>query len=150
MPRRSVFIALMVAMLAAAAPAGEIKTREWPTEFIPLEVAAVPVVMDIGFWVEIVKQDIKIKLIQVSIHKYEGCVNLQVRTNFNLTLSSEITPTGVIGGKYSSWIEGPDINTPGGTAKLCARLIDADLMGKPGGTKDVHVATVVVKVVPRV
>jgi hypothetical protein len=150
MPRKSLFtIGLLLVLLAAPAPAGEIKVYDWPTHFIPQEVAAIPVVLDVGFWMEIVNQYVKIKLHQVSLHTYEGCVDLQVRTNFNLTLSSSITPTGAIGGSYSSSILGPDIDVPGGTATLCAKLTNANLVGKPGGSKNVHVATITVKVVPR-
>lgn len=138
-----------IALLATTAPAGEIKLHIWPTQFIPQEVTTIPVLMDVGFWMEIVNQNTKIKLQQIDIHTYEGCTDLQVRTNFNLTLSCSIKPTGTIAGQYSASINNPDINAPGGTATVCAKLKNADLSGKPGGTKNVQVATVTIKVVPR-
>jgi hypothetical protein len=141
---------LAIALLAATAPAGEIKIHTWPTQFIPQEVTSIPVVLDVGFWMEIVNQNTKIKLQQINVHTYEGCVDLQVRTNFNLTMSCSITPTGTIQGQYSAFIDGADITVPGGTATVCARLTNADLSGKPGGTKNVQVATVIIKVVPRI
>lgn len=150
MSRRSLFIGLIIALLATAVPAGEIKIHEWPTAFIPQEVASIPVLLDVGFWIEIVNQDAVIKLQQINIHTFQGCVDLIVRSNFNLRLSCTITPTGVIAGDYSCSVQNANIDAPGGVATICARLTNADLRGRPGGSKDVHVATVVVRVVPRV
>ncbi len=150
MPRKSLFIGLLVALLAAAAPAGQIKVHQWPTKFIPQEVTSIPVVMDVGYWMEIVNQNVKIKLVQINIHTYEGCVDLKVRTNFNLTMSASITPTGAISGNYSCSIEEPDVDAPGGDRTVCAKLRNANLSGQPGGSRNVHVATVTIRVVPRV
>ena len=150
MSRRTVCIGLMIALLAAAAPAGEIKTYDWPCGYLPQEMATIPVVMDVGFWVQILNQDAVIKLHQVKIRTYEGCVDLIVRCNFDLTMSCSIVPTGAIGGHYSCSVQNADIDAPGSTAVLCARLTNADLRGRPGGSRNVHVATVTVKVVPRI
>lgn len=150
MSRKSLFIGLTVALLAAAAPAGEIKIHEWPTKFVPQEVTSIPVLMDIGFWMEIANQNAKIKLVQIDMHTYEGCVDLKVRTNFNLTLSASITPTGAISGSYSCSIENPDVDVPGGDRTVCAKLKNANLGGQPGGSRNVQVATVTIRVVPRV
>ena len=43
----------------------------------------------------------------------------------------------------------PNIDAPGGTLTVCAKIAKADLSKVPGGSKDVHVANVTVKVVPR-
>jgi hypothetical protein len=150
MRAKIVLMGLAITLLTGPAPAGEIKLHVWPTGFIPQEVTTIPVVMDVGFWMEIVNQNTKIKLQQINIHTYEGCADIQVRTNFNLTLSCSITPTGAIQGQYSASIDGADIDAPGGTATVCARLTNANLAGKPGGTKNVQVATVTIKVVPRI
>lgn len=137
-------------MLAVAAQAGELKIHNWPCAFIPQEIAEIPVVMDIGYWVKIKDQDkLKIKLSQISIHEYEGCTDMNVECNFNITLSCSISATGAVGGKYSCWINGGDINAPGGTAQVCAKLKDANLKDQPGGTKNVKVATVKIWVLPR-
>lgn len=138
-----------VAVLAAGLQAGEIKVHAWPVQFVPLEVTAYPVVMDVGFWMEIVNQDDVIKLQQVTIHRYQGCIDVKVRTNFSLLLSSTITPTGAVSGKYTATITNAAINPPYGVARLCVTLDDANLTGQRGGTKNVHVATVTVRVVPR-
>jgi len=150
MSRRSLFIGLLAILCASAAPAGEIKFHVWPCAPVPQEIATIPVVMDVGFWIHIVNQDAVIKLRQVAIHTYEGCTDLQVRTNSNVRLSCSISPTGAIPGTYSCSITGADINAPGGHANVCARLTNANLAGRPGGTMDVHVATVTIRVVPRV
>lgn len=150
MSRRSLLIiALLVVVCASAAPAGEIKFHFWPVAPVPQEIAAVPVLLDVGFWIRIVNQDAIIRLRQITIHTYEGCVDLLVQTNTNIRLSCTITPTQVVPGTYTCSISPADISIPGGVATLCARLTNAHLGGVPGGTRNVHVATVTVRVVPR-
>jgi len=149
MPGRSRLIGLLLALLAAGAPAGEIRINEWPTQFIPLELTAIPVIMDVGYWMEISAQDVVIKLHPTSINTYEGSVDLRVKTNFYATMSCTIHPTGAVPGTYSTWIEGMNMDPPGGICTVGARLVEPNLTGVPGGSKNVHVATVVVKVVPR-
>jgi hypothetical protein len=150
MAKKAILPILIAAALGAPAHAGEVKIHLWPVEFIPQEITEIPVLMDIGFFVRIDNQDdLRIKLLQVSIDEYEGCTDMSVTTNFDLTLSCKITPNGAVAGKYSCSILGADINAPRGTATVCAQLKDADLTGVPGGTRDVRVATVTILVVPR-
>lgn len=149
MLRKRWIVSLAAALLTATVSAGEVKTRIWPVDYVPQEIVDIPVVMDIGYWVQIVNQNDVIKLQQKSVRHYEGCLDLQVRCNFNLALSCSITPTGAIDGKYSCSIQGADIDVPGGSATVCAQLYDPDLAGRPGGSVNVHVATVTVWVVPR-
>lgn len=63
-------------------------------------------------------------------------------------LSCSIASTGVVPGKYSCYINGADVEPPGGNASVCAKLTDANLAGRLGGTKDLKVAVVTVRVVP--
>jgi hypothetical protein len=149
MLRKGVFLLAAFVLLCNVVQAGEIKFHEWPYVYIPQEVATIDVVMDVGYWVEIVNQEDKIKLEQEDIHTYQGCLELIVRCNFDLTLSCSITPTGAITGQYSCWFQQWDIDAPGGTATLCASLKNAALGAQPGGIKDVHVASVVISAVPR-
>lgn len=149
MLRGRLFVLASVVLFATSLQAGEIKAHNWPVQFVPLEVTSYPVVMDVGFWMEIVNQNDVIKLQQVTIHKYQGCIDVQVRTNFNLLLSVTIVPTGAVGGTFTASLTNAAINPPGGTAKLCVTLNDANLTGRPGGSTNVHVATVTVRVVPR-
>jgi hypothetical protein len=148
---RKILLSMAVLLtLALYAPAGEIKIHQWPTAFIPQEVTTVPVVMDVGFYVRIEDKDnLRIKLQQTAINRYRGCTDVKVSTNFNMTLSCDIASTGAVGGKYSCSVSPADLDSPGGTVQVCAELEDADLIGVPGGTRDVHVATVTIKVVPR-
>jgi len=150
MVKKSLFAIAAVALLAVAAQAGEIKIHDWPCEFISQEVATIPVVMDVGYWIRIKDQDkLKIKLTQKSIHEYEGCTDMKVECNLNISLSCSISATGAVPGKYSCSVNPADVDSPGGTVSVCATLKDADLGGTPGGSKNVHVATVTIKVKPR-
>lgn len=149
--KKTLFAVAVVALLAAVAPAGEIKIHEWPCAFIPQEITTIPVVMDVGFWVKIKDQDkLKIKLSQKSIHEFEGCTDVPIETNSNLTLSCSISATGAVPGKWSCSVSPADLDAPGGTVSVCAKVKDADLSKTPGGSKNVHVATVSLKVIPRV
>jgi hypothetical protein len=151
MVKKSLFAIAAVALLAVAVQAGEIKIHDWPCAFIPQEVTTIPVTMDVGYWIKIKDQDkLKIKLSQKSIHEYSGCTDMVVETNVNITLSCSISATGAVPGKWSCTVSPADINMPGGTATVCAKVLEADLSKTAGGSKNVHVATVSIKVVPRV
>jgi hypothetical protein len=150
MLKKSLFAVALVALLAATAPAGEIKIHSWPTTFVPQELTDIPVVMDVGYWVYIKDQHkLKIKLQQKSIHEYEGCTNVAIQCNFSLKTSCSISATGAVPGKYSCSVQNGDLDSPGGTVTVCAQLKEANLGGTAGGSKDVHVATVTLKVAPR-
>jgi hypothetical protein len=150
MVKKSLFAVAAVALLAVAAQAGEIKIHDWPCEFIAQEVTTIPVVMDVGYWIKIKDQDkLKIKLAQKDIYMYEGCTDMKVECNLNITLSCSISATGAVPGKYSCSLNPADVDSPGGTVSVCAKLKDADLSKTPGGSKNVHVATVTIKVLPR-
>jgi hypothetical protein len=147
--KKALFAVAAVALLAVVAQAGEIKIHQWPCTLTPVEITTIPVVMDVGYWVQIPDQDkLKITLAQVSIHVYEGCTNMTVKSNV-ATLSTSITKTGDVPGDYSSWIDG-SASIPMGTSsvKVCAKVVNADLSGVPGGTTGKQVATVTIKVVP--
>lgn len=160
MLKKSLLAVALVALLASMASAGEVKLDDWPSTIIynPEKIADIPVVMDIGYWVFIPDQDdLQIKLHQTSAaghsgkHAFEGNTDMEVRSNFDLTLSTSIAGTGAIGGDFSSWVT-PDACSAGtNVVKVYARLTDANLGsgGLAAGMKDVHVATVTVRVVPQ-
>jgi len=149
MVKKSLFAVAAVALLAVAAQAGEIKLYDWPCEFIAQEVTTIPVVMDVGYWIKIKDQDkLKIKLQQKSIHEYEGCTDMKVECNLNISLSCSISATGAVPGKYSCSVSPSNVDSPGGTVSVCATLKEADLSKTPGGSKNVHVATITIRVVP--
>lgn len=151
MSRRSLLIVgLLAVSWAAAAPAGEIRTHYWPCQLTPQEITTIPVLMDIGYWIEIVNQDTFIKLQQTAISTYEGCTNLLVRCNAKLTMGCSIASTGTVPGTYSCSISGSaNVNPPSGTVKVCAKLKNPNLASQPGGSVNVHVANVTITVVPR-
>jgi len=151
MLKRSILAVAVVALLAVGVQAGEIKTHEWPCTFVALEITSIPVVMDIGYYVRIKDQDkLKIKLVQdeQDIHKFKGCTDMVVESNFNLILSASISKTGAIDGEYSVSLDPSTANKGSTTVKVCATLIKAVLTGQEAGTKDVQVATVKIKVKP--
>jgi hypothetical protein len=113
------------------------------------EVAEIPVVVDVGHWIAFTNHDDTIKLQPIDSCTYEGRLDLKVRCNFNLSLSCTITPTGVVDGRYSCFIENGDMDAPGGTARVYARLQEANLASVIAGTKDLHVATVTIQIRPR-
>jgi hypothetical protein len=153
--KKVLFAVAAVALLAVAAQAGEIKYHEWPCAPIPQEITTIPVVMDVGYWVRIKDQDkLKIVLKQDAIHDYSGCTNANVETNSSLKFSSSISKvkkdgSDVVPGDYSSSVSPADIDAPGGTLTVCAKIVKADLSKVPGGSKGVHVGNVTVKVIPR-
>jgi len=150
MLKKSLFVVAAVALLAVAAQAGEIKQHSWPTTYVPMEITEIPVTMDVGYWVAIQDQSkLSIKLQQKSIHTYEGCTDMTVKCNFNIKLSCSISKNNAVPGDYSCSVTPTDINTGGGVATVCAKLVNANLGSTPGGTNNVQVATVTIKVVPR-
>lgn len=145
-------IVVLSATLAVTAWAGEIRLPVWPRRSVPLEVTSIPVVMDIAFWIRI-RYPGPIKLHQQSLRTYSGCTNLEVDTNMNVRLSCSVTATGIVPGVYSCSLTPADVDAPGAPPypqpTLCVTLRDADLRGVPGGLPNVHVATVIVRVIPR-
>jgi hypothetical protein len=148
--KKALFAVAAVALLAVVAQAGEIKIHQWPCTLTPIEITTIPVVMDVGYWVQIPDQDkLKITLAQESIHVYSGCTTMTVKTNVAITVSVTIAKNGAVPGDYSTWIDG-SASIPMGTSsvKVCAKVVNADLSGVAGGTTGKQVATVTVWVVP--
>lgn len=151
MLKRSLLAVAVVALLAVGVQAGEIKTHDWPCQFVALEITSIPVVMDIGYYIRIKDQDkLRIKLVQdeLDIHKFKGCTDMVVESNFNAVLSASISKTGAIAGDYAVSIDPSTANKGSTTVKVCATLTNAVLTGQEAGTKDVQVATVKIKVKP--
>jgi hypothetical protein len=159
MLKKSLFAVTVVALLAALAPAGEIKLHSWPTSYIPQELTDIPVLMDIGYWVFIKDQDkLKIKLSQTGSqgsntgqHQYEGCTDVAIQCNFDMKLSCSISKNGAVNGDYSCSVTPNTLSVGGGTVSVCAKIVKASLGtgGLVGGTKDLQVATVTLKVAPQ-
>lgn len=140
---------LVAAALAASASAGSMDIRYWPTTFTPQELVTIPVVMDVGLWMDLSVQNDRIKLNQVDVHRFEGCTQIRVRCNFNATLLYSITPTKVVQGSYAVVPEREDIAVPGGTTTVCAELVDPDFGSTAGARKNANVATITICVIPQ-
>ena len=149
MSRRILSALSLLMLLTTAAGATELKVHSWPARFVPKDFAHISVVMDIGYWIDFINAQDTIKLQQVNLHTYEGCLDVKLVCNFDVSLRCVVTPTGAIRGRYSCFVEGGDINAPGGTARVCVRLEDANLATRLGGSKDIQVATVTVQITPR-
>jgi hypothetical protein len=155
MLKKSLFAIALVAILSVSLSAGEIKFHDWPGHqpawvYDPVEFGPdIPVTMDIGWWAEILDQaDLAIKLLQIDIHSYEGCTDVEILTNFDAELDCVVTPNGVITGDYTSTVTPNTVPVGGGIVELCVQLNDANLAGQPGGTEDVLVATARMTIIP--
>ncbi len=150
MARKLLFAVLAACALTATASAGEIFLSTFPTTYIPQEITDIPVLMDIGYFVFIRDQDkLQIKLLPTEIREYEGCTEVEIEANFDLRLSCEIVSNGAVDGDYTCSVTPNLLDAPGGTVAVCAKLVDASLLNVVGGTTDVQVATVTLKVAPR-
>lgn len=153
MLKKSLFVAAAVAMLAVSAQAGEIKVHSWPTAWVKQELATIPVVMDVGYWVAVKDQwKNKITLTQVDTNKFSGCTNIKVEANFAVTLTCSISKTGPVDGNFSCDF-GPGVNSvdidPGATTvQVCAYLSNADLKNS-NPEENVEVAQVKIWVIPQ-
>lgn len=153
MLKKSLFVAVAVAMLAVSAQAGEIKVHEWPTAWVAQELGVIPVTMNIGYWVALKSQNNnKIKMSQTDTNSFSGCTNVTVANNFALTLTSSIAQTGPVNGNYGTNF-GPGINSvdlsPGSNSvQVCASLTGADLKDA-APHEDVTVAQVTLYVKPQ-
>jgi hypothetical protein len=149
MLRRAWVGVLAVALLATAASAGSLRIRSWPIVYFPQEIANIPVVMDIGFWMDVITEPETLKLLPVGPRTYKGCVDLQIRSNFNMIVTCSILSTGAVPGHYSCSPEQAYLEMPSSVVTVCAQVDDPELGNRPGGQTDVHVATIVVEVMPR-
>lgn len=140
---------LVAAALAASASAGTMEIRYWPMTFTPQKLVEIPVVMDIGLWMDIAVQGNAIKLEQVDTHRWEGCTEINVRCNFNATLLYSIAPTGVFRGNFAVVPDREDIAVPGRTTTLCAQLVGPDFSSVAGARENVNVATITICVIPQ-
>lgn len=149
MSRQAWIAALVAALLTTTASAGLYETRYWPTTFVPQELVTIPVVMDVGLWIDVAVQDKTLKLEQVAARRFEGSVDVEVRSNFHARLLYSIAPTGVVNGQYSVSPAHVDVDVPGGTTTVRAQLANPDLTTVLGGRQNVSVAYITVMVMPK-
>jgi hypothetical protein len=109
------------------ATAGHIKAYTWPCEFKFLDLAEIPVYLDVGLYVEILDQDqLRIKLEQEDIDTYSGCVTFQIKSNFGLILgcyTKDNDASKAMGGSLSCEIK-PDVFVP---KTLCETVAEREV-----------------------
>jgi len=152
----------VVAFLASSVQAvdpGKYKRKYdgmWPYEYIYVEVCTIPILMDVGYFVQLEKcGDYKIKLKQVpcgDIGKsatkdfpcYEDCENIKIRANFEAKLGGTVTSSvswfdaGKAKAYYGDCGEGciPDIVPPDGNwheKKVCVQAWDVEIWDASNG-----------------
>jgi hypothetical protein len=120
--------------------------------YLPEKKCVIPVVMDIGMYVEILDvKSLSIKLKQVEFETYEGCTQIQIKSNFDLELDCKVKPTGMVPGKYSCSIDNPkvplDLSENVAVRNICVKAEKVKILYVAPGL-DVHVADVTVTVMP--
>jgi hypothetical protein len=144
-----------VAMLAVVMPAfaGQLKIHEpWPCSLIPQEVAKIDVVMDVGYYIQIVDQG-PLPVVQDTssndpYHTYTGCKTTDVKTNFVAQLILSAAPASLANGSWSATATPSVVNPPVTNVEICVTGTGVNIDQLVGGTKGVKVAEVTVKVLP--
>lgn len=181
MVKKILFTIAVVAFLTASVQAvdpGKYKEKfdgQWPFEYIFVEVCTIPILIDVGYFVQMEKcGDYKIKLKQVpcgDIGKsattdfpcYEDCESIKVRANFEVKMGGEVDET--ISPKW--WTDGdnkvvygdcgegcaPDIVPGDGEwyeKKVCVRAWDIKIWNASNaqGQDEYHVADLMITVKP--
>ncbi len=111
MVKRSLIAIALLALVATMAfgADGQIKKDgSWPTVYVALDLCTMPVVMDVGMYVQIIECDKKIiKLVQVDCASigqsafpcYSDCEDFDIRANFTAVLGSRID-------NKADWVKG--------------------------------------------
>jgi len=148
-------LAVVVLAMAMPAFAGQIKVHTpWPCAPIPQEVAKIDVTMDVGWWINITDQKpIKVDQDTTStdpFHTYVGCKKVDVKSNFNAQLIIEVSSASAAGGSWSGTAN-PNPIGPGTTnVEFCVKGTGVKIENLTGGSTNVKVATMSVKVLPAV
>jgi hypothetical protein len=138
-------------------------TFRWPytISFKALKICTIPIKMDVGMYVQVIDCDKKkIVLTQVDCGDigqgsdkypcYLGCVEFDVRANFEVKLGSSLNKTSDIIKDWASYYEGGDVVPGDGNnkkVKLCVKAWSAQLYKHAAGDQ-VDVGSVDVTVKP--
>jgi hypothetical protein len=104
-------VALLATSVQAVVPNGAVKEDgSWPTEYKFVDLCTMPVVMDVGMYVQVLDcADRIIKLVQVDCPDgrdfpcYSDCEEVEVRANFAAVLGTKLAVTGGEGAPTFSW-----------------------------------------------
>lgn len=140
---------------------------QWPSQYIAIDICKIPIVMDIGMFIEIIdcnKKKIVLKQVTCpqgqSFPCYKGCTDIEVRANFAATIGTKLydTSNGIIsdffGNKnwkaYYKSVTDPNAPTsptwpiPGDGNKhkvsLCVEAWDANIYAHAPGSDDCKTA----------
>ena len=150
---RKIVIGISLLLLLPLSLQATSKARIFGTlSYAPERICSIPVIMDVGMYVEILDiQNLSIKLQQVGFDTYEGCTEIKIKSNFDLTILCKIKPTGIVPGNYSCWIDNPkvpiDLSENVAVRNVCAKAEKVKILYTAPGS-DVHVADVTITVIP--
>jgi hypothetical protein len=133
MVKKSLIAIAMLAFLATTVQAGDLAENpwkwddHWPWTYTALEICQIPVYMDVGYYVELMKcGEKKIVLKQVSCSDigkapedfpcYYGCVKFNIRANFEVKLGTVLYKNGPVIDGWSASLPLGDI-VPGDGAE---------------------------------
>jgi len=94
----------------------------WPASYSAVNIVAIPVMMDVGFWIRIDgAQTLKLVLKQYDIHTYKGSVTFGVRCNASIILgTSWAVMNGIDNGLTGSLGHKEDLNGAGSSLTVAA------------------------------
>jgi hypothetical protein len=152
MLRKSLIGVSLLLLLPISMQAKILRGRFGSLLYLPERKCTIPVVMDVGMYVEILDcQKLSIKLKQVEFDKFEGCTDIRIKSNFDLELMCKVKPTGMVPGEYSCSIDNPkvrlDLSENVAVREVCVKAENVKLLYTPPGL-DVHVADVTISVIP--
>ncbi len=146
-------IAIAVVLMAVPAFAGSVKVHEpWPTQLVPVEICKIDVILDVGFYIQIVDE----KAIEVTqdtqssdpAKTYVGCKNTDVKSNFAAQILASIAGTSPAGGEWSVTVTPNTVPAGTTSVEICVTGKKVDISKLTGGAKNVKVAEVTLKVLP--
>jgi hypothetical protein len=146
-------IAVTVLAMCMPAFAGQLKIHgNWPCTYVAQEICKIDVIMDVGYYIQIVKQDaIKVSQDTTSndpYHTYTGCATKEVKSNFNAALSVSAAATSAAGGSWTATVNPSTVNAGSTQVQFCVTGTGVNIDKLTGGAKDVKVAQITVKVMP--
>ena len=141
-------------------------TIGWPFEYKALDLCAIPVYMNVGYYVQVEKcNERKIKLVQVDCEDqrvgkgagdwpcYYDCENVKIRANFEVKVGVRKEKIGSVIKDWAAWIEGGDVIGPTSswaTVKVCVKAWNTELWKAGALGETVRVGTVYLTVKPNV
>ena len=126
---------------------------KWPAEYKFQAVCAIPVKMDVGFWIRVVGcKDLVMKLQQVEIRKYQGQIaDIEVKTNVNIQLKADFSLVSGFPGAVDYKSVSPEfLDAPGGKITVKAGIKDVDLSKLTPTADCIDVGTLIISVRPNV